>query len=617
MSSSSAACNRCPATFQQIEGIWRFLPESRARFFAGFLGRYELVRAEEGWGRPDAAYFLALPEVDTGDPLWRIWGIRAANFRRFVRDVLAPLEASLGRPLKVLDLGAGNCWLAHRLALRRHHVAAVDLATGVLDGLAARVWYEADWETTTSQPFVAVQAEFDRLPYAAGLFDLAIFNASLHYVQDGARTLQEALRVLRPAGRIVVLDSPVYRNVTSGAHMVNEREARFQNAYGLVACSHATEGFLTRAGLAAWGKALGLQWQAAPETEHWRGVARSWIGHLRAGRETATFPLMVGSRSDSAPPRAAHSPAVRRLWRGLLRWRFRLIQRRRHNHLALEYVDGKPLLVLPGVFNPKLLRSGEFLARMLSRTTAESDAGSAPVLRANNKGQPSERGRPARPAAATPGGRAPRDDGPAPRATGAGGTPALRARPQEGPSDLADASITVPLIPTGGTVLDMGTGSGLGAIFAAQQASRVVAVDLNPAAVRCARINALLNGVEDRVEVREGDLFAPIGGERFDVVLFNPPYYRGKPRDALDLAWRSLDVVDRFAADLQCHLRPGGYALIVLSSDGEAAAFLQCFHEQGLSVTALASSDLINETLGIYRVSPSTAERWSKGADPL
>ncbi|HZY41276.1 MAG TPA: 50S ribosomal protein L11 methyltransferase, partial [Anaerolineae bacterium] len=59
------------------------------------------------------------------------------------------------------------------------------------------------------------------------------------------------------------------------------------------------------------------------------------------------------------------------------------------------------------------------------------------------------------------------------------------------------------------SVLDLGTGSGVGAVFAAQHARRVTATDINSAAVRCARINALLNHVEDRVEVLEGDLFAP------------------------------------------------------------------------------------------------------------
>ncbi len=61
-------------------------------------------------------------------------------------------------------------------------------------------------------------------------------------------------------------------------------------------------------------------------------------------------------------------------------------------------------------------------------------------------------------------------------------------------------------------------------------ARRVVAVDINPAAVRCAQINALLNQLEQRIEVRRGDLFAPVAGERFDLVLFNPPFLRGAPR---------------------------------------------------------------------------------------
>src|SRR5262249_54957822 len=75
----------------------------------------------------------------------------------------------------------------------------------------------------------------------------------------------------------------------------------------------------------------------------------------------------------------------------------------------------------------------------------------------------------------------------------------------------------------GGYVLDMGTGTGVGAVFAARQGCRVVGVDVNPEAVRCARINTLLNRLEDRIEIREGDLFAPVQGERFDLVLFNPP----------------------------------------------------------------------------------------------
>jgi HemK-related putative methylase len=151
-------------------------------------------------------------------------------------------------------------------------------------------------------------------------------------------------------------------------------------------------------------------------------------------------------------------------------------------------------------------------------------------------------------------------------------------------------------------ILDMGTGSGIGAVFAAQIAHTVVAVDINPEAVRCARINALLNRIEDRVCVYEGDLFAPVAGRRFDVVLFNPPYFRGQPSDTHDVAWRSQDTVERFAAGLPQHLAPGGYALVVLSTDGDAPGFLATFERCGLKVQTAARRDLINEVLTVYRL---------------
>src|SRR5438270_5279365 len=79
----------------------------------------------------------------------------------------------------------------------------------------------------------------------------------------------------------------------------------------------------------------------------------------------------------------------------------------------------------------------------------------------------------------------------------------------------------------GMSVLDMGTGTGIVAIAAAHRGARVVAVDSSPEAVRCARINVLLNRVEGSVDVRGGDLFDPVMEERFELVFFNPPFYAG------------------------------------------------------------------------------------------
>ena len=158
-------------------------------------------------------------------------------------------------------------------------------------------------------------------------------------------------------------------------------------------------------------------------------------------------------------------------------------------------------------------------------------------------------------------------------------------------------------------VLDMGTGSGVCAVFAARHARRVVAVDINAAAVRCAGINALLNGAEQRVETRHGDLFVPVAGERFDLVLFNPPFVIGAPRNDRDRAWRSTGVAERFAEGLARHLKPGGAALLLLSTYGDAAAFLGALLEHGHCITRLAERRYVGEHLTLYRVTAGTAGR--------
>jgi HemK-related putative methylase len=168
---------------------------------------------------------------------------------------------------------------------------------------------------------------------------------------------------------------------------------------------------------------------------------------------------------------------------------------------------------------------------------------------------------------------------------------------------LAEALLADPtLVPDGATVLDMGTGSGVGAVFAAKRARRVLGVDVNPEAVRSARINALLHRVEDRVEVREGDLFGPVGGERFDRILFNPPYLRREPRDWLERAFFATDVVERFAAGLRDHLTPDGQCLLLLASTADERTLLNTFKPFAFSVETVARRDKRSELLSLYRL---------------
>jgi hypothetical protein len=73
-----------------------------------------------------------------------------------------------------------------------------------------------------------------------------------------------------------------------------------------------------------------------------------------------------------------------------------------------------------------------------------------------------------------------------------------------------------------GSALDIGTGCGVQALYLAEQADRVVATDLSERACRITRFNAALNGAD--LDVRRGSLFEPVAGERFDLIVSNPPF---------------------------------------------------------------------------------------------
>lgn len=84
---------------------------------------------------------------------------------------------------------------------------------------------------------------------------------------------------------------------------------------------------------------------------------------------------------------------------------------------------------------------------------------------------------------------------------------------------LARATVRRPF----GAALDLCTGSGIHALLAASHSQRVVAVDINPRAARCTRFNSYASGTTN-VEVMVGDLYEPVGDERFDLITANPPF---------------------------------------------------------------------------------------------
>jgi release factor glutamine methyltransferase len=145
----------------------------------------------------------------------------------------------------------------------------------------------------------------------------------------------------------------------------------------------------------------------------------------------------------------------------------------------------------------------------------------------------------------------------------------------------------------GESVLDVGTGSGVIAIFSCYaQASRVLAVDVNPAAIRSARRNARDHGFKDVMEVRRSDLFTEVGDEQFDVITANLPF-RNKP--APDVVARSqwdtgFETNTRFFKEVGRYLKPGGRIYFSHSNFGAVDEVRRLAREAGFRVRLLASS---------------------------
>ena len=255
-----------------------------------FLEDYRRIRHAEGRGSQDSEYYRALPSCNRSDLNAGMWAMRAKTYSYFVKNVLACFEKRSQASLDVLDLGAGNCWLCHRLALRGHRLVAVDIFNDERDGLRAARHYPA--------AFQAVEADFDDLPLPSQRFDLAIFNASFHYSVNYVRTLSEVRRCLRPSGSVVILDSPIYRLREHGMRMVEEKHAAFRKRYGFPSDSLSSIDFLDIGTLKQLQHTLHLDWQILKPWYGWNWHLRPVKAFLRGRRPPSKFWILIGTFRD-------------------------------------------------------------------------------------------------------------------------------------------------------------------------------------------------------------------------------------------------------------------------------------------------------------------------------
>ncbi len=155
------------------------------------------------------------------------------------------------------------------------------------------------------------------------------------------------------------------------------------------------------------------------------------------------------------------------------------------------------------------------------------------------------------------------------------------------------------------TVLDMGTGCGILAVLAAKKAQNVVAVDINPHAIKCAIKNAETHGVKKKIEFRRGDLFQSIKpNEKFSLLLFNAPYLPSEPGEEkcwLGKAWaggpKGRKIIDQFVVNAPRYLADDGRILLVQSSLSDVNKTVEMFNELKMKADVVAQVEVSFETI--------------------
>ena len=153
----------------------------------------------------------------------------------------------------------------------------------------------------------------------------------------------------------------------------------------------------------------------------------------------------------------------------------------------------------------------------------------------------------------------------------------------------------------GEKALEMGCGSGIISLHMAKTGALVTAVDTDERAVEATRNSASMNGLEIRV-VRS-DLFEAVT-DRFDLIVFNPPYLRGEVRGQEDLCWAGgedgVRLTARFLDETRAHLESRGRILLLISDDMEPEALGRAL--TGWNVETVASKTLFFEELRVLRL---------------
>ena len=288
---ASWECSHCGFHIRNLNGILHALPPERVVYHARFVEVYERAKRAAFRGSRSDEFFLGLPYSDASRLNASHWARRASSFDCIMRRVLKPWVQVGGR---ILDLGAGNCWLSYRLALAGYNPCAVDLITNDHDGLSAAEHYRK----YLPDFFPRFRAEFDHLPFKDCQFDAAIFNASFHYAENLETTLREVLRCCKQHGIVIICDTPWFSSGESGNMLPGQGFVQPIGSIETTSEFRSGSKFLTDVHLNNLENQLQIRWMIHSPNPGIRARIEQLIAQLRRRPEIPRFRVFVARRSS-------------------------------------------------------------------------------------------------------------------------------------------------------------------------------------------------------------------------------------------------------------------------------------------------------------------------------
>jgi SAM-dependent methyltransferase len=238
----------CPGghQFSRHHEVLALLEDGFAAELGAFLRRFEPIRASQNKRLLDPAAYERLP-CGPDHHEWRARRYDLAVIRRLLRA---------RPPSRILDIGAWNGWLSHRLAQDGHALTGIDYFADRHDGLGARGFYRTAWR--------AIQMDLLDLGLLDEQYDVVIINRCLQFMPDPLAYVRSARQLLAPGGQLIVTGVQCFHDPGAKSRAVAAMLADYRQRYGIELFLRPTKGYLDGADRRALA-ADGLRFRRYPQ----------------------------------------------------------------------------------------------------------------------------------------------------------------------------------------------------------------------------------------------------------------------------------------------------------------------------------------------------------------